>query len=135
MKINQSYLLGGIILVLLITSLNGLFLISGNKQKTAENINIIDKNAYQAVFLSNNQIYFGHLSIESSDYLKLREVYYIQVIEGKNSKNRLVRLGDTEPHGPNNEMTLYKGNIIFWENLRSDSQVVQGIQTLKLQGK
>lgn len=134
MKINQSYLLGGIILVLVMTSLNSLFLIEiSNDGNNSEKI--IDKNAYQAVFLSNNQIYFGHLTIDSKDYLKLRDVYYIQISEEKQTKNRLVRLGDTEPHGPNNEMVLSKEAILFWENLKADSQVVQGIQTLKLQNK
>lgn len=137
MKIHQSYLFGGIILALLISSLNGLLVLknskSGNNKEQLINEQLINKDAYQAVFLSNNQIYFGHLVIDSTDYLRLQDVYYIQVNEKNQTKNRLVRLGDTEPHGPNNEMILNKETVLFWENLKSDSPIVQGIETLKLQ--
>ena len=41
----------------------------------------IDAGAYQAVFLTNDQIYFGHLKNISSDYLILSDVYYVKVNE------------------------------------------------------
>lgn len=142
MKINQSYLFGGMILALVISSLNSVFIIrnrpdSKEKElKELEERQLIDKDAYQAVFLSNNQIYFGHLTINSlNNYLKLLDVYYIKVNERDQKKNQLVRLGDTEPHGPNNEMIINKETVIFWENLKSDSPIVQGIETLILQNK
>ena len=139
MKIQQSYLFGGIILALVISSLNNLFIIKNKEsgqEKQLEERQLIDKDAYQAVFLSNNQIYFGHLTMNSStDYLKLLDVYYIQINERDKRKNQLVRLGDTEPHGPNNEMILNNEAILFWENLKSDSPIAQGIETLKLQNR
>ena len=138
MKIQQSYLFGGIILALVISSLNNLFIIKNKEsgqEKQLEERQLIDKDAYQAVFLSNNQIYFGHLVIQSIDYLILQDVYYIQVNEKNKKKNQLVRLGDSEPHGPNNEMILNKESVLFWENLKSDSPIVQGIETLKLQNR
>ena len=128
MKINQSYLFGGVVLVLFISALNSLFIInskdpSGNK--------LIDRNAYQAVFLSNNQIYFGHVKNSSSDYVELDDVYYIQVNDADTTQNRLVRLGDAEPHGPKNEMVINKSHILFIENLNSSSKVVQAIQNIQ----
>lgn len=140
MKIRQSYLFGGIILALVISSLNSLLIIrnrlDNEEKEQLEERQLIDKDSYQAVFLSNNQIYFGHLTADfSTDYLKLLDVYYIQINERDQKKNQLVRLGDTEPHGPNNEMILNKESVIFWENLKSDSQIVQGIESIKLQNK
>src|SRR3989338_8488002 len=52
----------------------------------------IDHDIYQAVFLTNNQIYFGHLDTHSK-FMVLRDVYYIQVDDG-NAKGRLVKLGE-----------------------------------------
>ena len=58
----------------------------------------IDSDAYQAVFLTNDQIYFGRLKNISSDYLILSDVYYVKVNES--GAGQLVKLGAGEPHGP-----------------------------------
>ena len=39
----------------------------------------IDSSVYQAVFLTNDQIYFGNLKSASSDYLILSDVYYVNI--------------------------------------------------------
>lgn len=93
----------------------------------------IDPNAYQAVFLTNNQIYFGRLKNISSDYLVLSDVYYIKVSE--DGKGQLVKLGVIEPHGPKDTMTINRNQVLFWENMRPDSQVVRTIQGMQTQGK
>ena len=138
MKINQSYLFGGIVLVLVISTLNSLLVIAGENLKNNGD-KAIDENTYQAMFLTNNQIYFGHAKSGSSDYVKLEDVYYIQInnsdSDGNSTQNRLVRLGDSEPHGPKNEMIINKSHILFIENLNSNSQVVKAIQSIQLQKK
>lgn len=91
-----------------------------------------DPSTYQAVFLSNDQIYFGHLKSggsRESEYLTLTDVYYVKV--GEDSVGRVVKLGQIEPHKPTNEMILNREHILFWENLSSDSPVVQTIQGYK----
>lgn len=145
MKIHQSYLFGGIILVLVIISLNSLFIIQNRSPKSDSKNSerqIIDKDTYQAVFLNNNQIYFGHLHDTSSDYLVLSDVYYIQLTQESSKKGqpvqekgRLIRLGDSEPHRPQNEMILNKEHILFWENLRTNSPIVNTIQSMNVQRK
>ncbi len=93
---------------------------------------LIDQTTYQAVFLENDQIYFGKLKNVESQYPILEDVYYVR-LEGENATSgRLVELGETEPHGPQNSMTLNRDHILFWENLKADSQVVQTIHNLKL---
>ncbi len=95
----------------------------------------VDAGSLQAVFLDNNQIYFGHLKDIDSQYPVLRDVYYIQVSETTDKKpqasNKLVKLGDIEPHRPQNEMILNKEHILFFENMRPDSPVVRAIEGQK----
>lgn len=98
----------------------------------------IDTDTYQAVFLENGQVYFGRLSDINSDYVKLTDVYYLQSnqdVQGeKDTKSsekeqnqmQLNRLGN-ELHGPQNQMFIVQENISFWENLKSDSNVVKAI--------
>lgn len=112
------------------------FVISGDSQQRLTNPDI-----YQAVFLTNDQIYFGHLKDVESDYPVLEDVYYVQVSEtsagGQAAKSigRLVKLGESEPHRPTNRMVINKDQILFWEDLNADSPVVQTILNLKLQGR
>lgn len=94
-----------------------------------DNNDFIDPSAYQAVFLTNDQIYFGQLKNISSDYLILTDVYYAKVNE--DGVGQLVKLGEGEPHGPRGEMIINQDQVLFWENLNSNSPVVKAIQQRK----
>jgi hypothetical protein len=95
-------------------------------------------DSYQAVFLTNDQVYFGKLSRRDSQYPVLRDVYYLQVSQtlqprGENapqSNLNLVKLGG-EIHGPSDEMFLNRDQILFYENMKSDSQVTTAIKNYK----
>ena len=91
---------------------------------------------YQAVFLTNGQVYFGKLSGANNHYLVLRQVYYLQTNDQQVQPNQepaqdnnvsLVKLGN-ELHGPEDEMFIEKDKVIFWENLKDDGKVVQAIK-------
>ena len=92
---------------------------------------------YQAVFLDNDQVYFGKISSSlNSPFVTLKEVFYLQinqdlqpVPEGAPTQPRfvLVKLGQQEIHGPKSEMLINRNHVLFIEDLRDDSQVVQGI--------
>ena len=65
----------------------------------------------------------------------LREVFYLQVTQALQPKEQdappqqninLVKLGG-ELHGPQDEMVLNRDHILFYEDLKSDSQVVKAI--------
>ena len=100
--------------------------------KTRYQEKLIKSDSYQAVFLENDQIYFGKLKDIDFQYLILEEVYYVR-LEGEGATSgRLVRLGETEPHGPQNQMIINRDHILFWENLKPDSPVVQTILNLRL---
>ena len=90
---------------------------------------------WQAVFLTNNQVYFGHLEDYDRGYVRLRRVYYLRVAENlqqggpdTNSNLNLVKLGG-ELHGPEDAMFIPKDKIQFWENLKPSSPVVQSIES------
>lgn len=101
----------------------------------------IKKNQYQAVFLTNGQVYFGKLSNSQSKYLKLQDVYYLQVqsdqkeAQAQNQQPaigepQLIKLGE-ELHGPEDFMNISEDQVTFWENLKQDSKVVKAIQQYK----
>ena len=87
----------------------------------------IDPNTYQSVVLTTNQVYFGHLKSVSDDYLILSDVYYIKI---ESEGGRIVKLGINEAHGPEDKMVINQDHVVFWENLRPDSQVIKTIQDM-----
>lgn len=93
----------------------------------------VDKNKWQAVFLNNNQVYFGHVKNEGGGYVALTDIFYLRATQplqqGSQSEPQLslVKLG-SELHGPEDMMHIPKNVILFWENLKDDSQVVQAIK-------
>ena len=59
---------------------------------------------WQAVFLSNGQVYFGHVSKQNKDEVLLKDIYYLQV-------NRQIQPEDANAQQP--ELSLVKlGNEI-----------------------
>ena len=91
--------------------------------------------AWQAVFLTNGQVYFGHLKRQNSQYLVLNEVYYLVVDQqaqlqsvkeadvGKEEpKLSLVKLGN-ELHGPTDELKINRDHVLFFETMKDDAKV------------
>ncbi len=102
-------------------------------------------DGYCAVFLSNNQVYFGKVAINGWKELKITDVYYLQVntnseVATSDSLNgesdiatagvSLNKLGN-ELHGPKDEMIINRDHILFIERLKSDSKVVKAIEDFK----
>ena len=100
---------------------------------------VVDSSKYQAVFVSNGQVYFGKVSGEKKDYVSVSDVYYMvlkqplqnQKAEGTEQDQTkpeytLVKLGK-EMHGPTS-MSINKDQILFIENLSDDSKVVSTIK-------
>ncbi len=108
--------------------------LSGYAGKTPED------DRYQAVFLTNNQVYFGKLSRIGAQYVTLEDVYYIQNNPQGNQQQSpgpspgpqlsLVQLGN-EIHGPERYMQINADQVIFWEDLKNDSRVVKAINEQK----
>ncbi len=104
---------------------------------------LLSANAYQAVFLSNGQVYFGHAANLNANYVELRDVYYLQVSQvlqpAANKKTpatpqqsiSLAKLGISELHKPKDEMKINRSQILFIEDLEDSSQVVKAINDYK----
>ena len=93
---------------------------------------------WTGVFLTNGQAYFGHFYSGPGDYAKLRDVHYVLAtqLQSQNPSQQgqtalsLQKLGG-EIHGPKTEMKIAKSQILFIEELRADSPVVQSIIQLR----
>ncbi|MEO5690607.1 MAG: hypothetical protein ABIQ64_00270 [Candidatus Saccharimonadales bacterium] len=102
----------------------------------------IKRDRYQAVFLTNGQVYFGKINSMTGDTVVLKDIYYLQqaadVQKQEDEKDQaqnqltLAKLGK-ELHGPEDVMYLERSQMLFWENLTNDSQVVKNIQQEKKQ--
>jgi hypothetical protein len=117
----------------------------GSKNGSAMTSSGSGSSGYQAVFLTNGQVYFGKISDANSDYPVLRDIYYLQVVQpplqGTPTQAQpaqaqaqpqisLVKLGN-ELHGPVDEMHISRTQVLFYEDLKSDGQVVKAIQSYK----
>ena len=99
----------------------------------------VSASDYQAVFLVNGQVYFGQLSGEGSQFMKLTDVYYLQVNQALQPAEEgaaqtpdvsLVKLGN-ELHGPMDLMRINRDQVLLIEDLKADSNVVRAITDYK----
>jgi hypothetical protein len=88
----------------------------------------IDPKAYQAIFLTTSQVYFGKLTIDGDVYV-LNDVYYVNQPDPA-TPGQLVKRG-SEVHGPRDPMLINVQQVLQVENLRDDSQVAQGIRLMQ----
>lgn len=103
----------------------------------------VQGDKYQAVFLTNGQVYFGKVSNVDNDYVKVTDIYYLQVqqsVQPEENQDQaeqqpqvsLTKLG-SELHGPEDSMYVSRDQVLFWENLKNDSKVVEAIKEHKKQ--
>ena len=97
---------------------------------------------WQAVFLTNGQVYFGKVAKEGSQKVVLQDIYYLQVTQplqtsgdqqaqaAAQNELSLVKLGN-ELHGPEDQMRINADQVLFIEDLKSDSRVVEAINNYK----
>lgn len=95
-----------------------------------------DPERYSAVFLTNDQVYFGHIQSLRGNTLILSDVYYLKakadVIDPKaenteaTAKLSLIKLGD-ELHGPENQITINREHVLFYETMKDDSVIRKAI--------
>jgi hypothetical protein len=84
---------------------------------------------YQAVFLDNGQVFFGKVDLGKSDYVFMKDIYYVQNAVNRDTKevsSVLIRRGN-EWHGPN-EMYINVSHVVLIEPVGVDSRVAKLIQ-------
>lgn len=119
-----------VIIVVIVAAGVAYYFVNGGSQ--------VDSSKYQAVFLNNNQVYFGKLHSYGTDQPYLTNVWYIQtpvtsssVASAAQSSQLQLQQLTKSVHGPEDEMILNKSQVLFVENLASDSQVVKLINSNK----
>lgn len=103
----------------------------------------VDTSKYQAVFLTNDQVYFGKIKAINDDVVVITDIYYLQkgsdqaadakqdtAAPAQQSNMSLAKLGN-ELHAPVDQMQINKDQVLFWENLKADGKVAQAIESYK----
>ena len=111
-------------------------------QKLASADGGIESSKYQAVFLTDGQIYYGKLTVLNDRQYKLTNVFYIlsqnenktanadgETAETQNNA-QLIKMGN-ELHGPEDAMMINRDHVLFYENLKPDGKVTQTINQYK----
>jgi len=133
-----------IVIVLLLLVFGALFRdkLFGKNSATTASTSGGKSGVYQAVFLTNGQVYFGKISNTEDNYVTLDDIYYLQVVQpplqgsqqasstAQTPQISLIKLG-SELHGPVDEMHISRSQILFFEDLKSDGQVVKAIMASK----
>lgn len=96
----------------------------------------VNSKEYQAVFLTNSQVYFGKIKTITSNTIELDNIYYLTPNQAsqngtsstaQNTQLTLVKLG-SEIHAPEDSMLIDRHQVLFWENLKDSGKVAQAIK-------
>jgi hypothetical protein len=137
----RKWILAAVAVVVVVVLVAGGLLAMSHHRRFNENKNV-HANEYQAVFLTNGQVYFGKLSDLNNKYVTIHDIYYLQVQQGQTSDGKslqnassstdtnaqvsLAKLG-SELHGPEDKMYIASDQVLFWENLTNGGKVAQAI--------
>lgn len=139
-KLTMGLLLVSTTLLVLAVLLGTVFGVGGQNKEA----DLIQTDKYQAVFLNSQdgQVYFGKLEVFNNDLYQLTDIYYVRVEnpiqpEGANQPAQpnisLAKLGN-ELHGPQDAMYINRAQVLYWENLKDDGQVVTAIKEFQANG-
>ena len=133
-----------LVILLIVLSFAGILYFGAKALSAATADSSVKSKQFQAVFLTNGQVYFGKLADINSSWVKLTDIYYLQVqqqvqpTDSKAAANQqpqvsLAKLGN-ELHGPEDVMYVDRSQVLFWENLKNDGKVVTAIKDYKANG-
>ena len=98
----------------------------------------VKSGSYQALFLTNGQVYFGKLEKADRETIKLTDIFYLQVqqpvqpaeSDQKQGETQLIKLGE-ELHGHEDAMYIDRDQVSFWENIKDNGKVAEAIKQYK----
>jgi len=128
MKVFTSVMLVGIAVLLSAVAVG-----VGHGRSNDNESQFVDSTKYQAVFLNNGQVYFGHISNLNAEYLRMSGIYYLTSAGSGSSNYTLVKLGCQQIHDPTDAMLINRSQVTFWENIKSDGQVGTSIDKFRKQ--
>lgn len=139
---NNNGLLSKVVAIVFgLLCLAGLIWFANHALAEAKADSAIKSKQYQALFLTNGQVYFGKVSQVDKSYVKVTDIYYLQVQQtvqpkdssaaaANNQQVSLAKLGG-ELHGPEDIMYVSRQQVLFWENLKTDGKVAKAIADYK----
>ncbi len=127
--------------LLILTLVLALIFIKNDGRRSESSL--IQADRYQAIFLDSQdgQVYFGKLAVYNEDTYVLKDIYYVRVEnpiqpdggQGQQANISLAKLG-SELHAPEDYMYIQKSQVLYWENLQDEGQVVSAIEDYKANG-
>lgn len=97
----------------------------------------VTRDGLYGVFLTNGQVYFGNITTENKQIVRLEHIYYFQFkglaateAQSAGSDVTLQKLGN-ELHGPEDWMEINRDQILFVERLKTDGKVAKAIETYR----
>lgn len=97
----------------------------------------INSDRNQSVLLTNGQTYFGKLTVIDGDFFRLTDVFYVQsgdaetdAEEATSNNMQLIKRGE-EVFGPEDPMLIARDQVLYFENIKDDSQVSQLMRDYK----
>lgn len=124
---------GGVIVALIVVVIVGVATVWGLNHLGGQT-QTIAKDRYQVVFMQSGQVFFGKLQNTTGDYLTLTSAYYTQTQAqatsaedakaAANGQTQIVPV-NKEIYSPDSSIALRADQVLFWQNLQSDSQVAK----------
>jgi hypothetical protein len=91
----------------------------------------VNANDYQAVFLSNSEVYFGKLTVPSGSFCFLQHVYRLTSVpsakRGQPTRLQLVKLVN-DIHNPLDKLIINRAQILYVENLNPSGSAAHLLQ-------
>lgn len=123
-------------IAVLLVGITIIFMRSHSTTSADDESKYVATSQYQAVFLNNGQVYFGHINDLNQNYIRLTNIYYLtQTGDSTSSNYSLVKLGCQQIHDPTDQMVVNRSQVTFWENLDNDGKVVSSIKQYQTQSK
>jgi hypothetical protein len=91
----------------------------------------VNPDRWQAVFLQDGGVYFGHLEPGGEDFYVLRDAFFIQETppeEEGGAPGREVQPISAQFHGPENLVVINIDQVVAIENLSPQSEVTAAIE-------
>jgi hypothetical protein len=92
-------------------------------------------STWSAVFLNDDEIFFGHITTNNSNQLELTDVFYLQRTQPPQGTQAPAQLSinslvSSQIQCPTDDITLDQTNILYRQDLQSNSFVVQKLNQL-----
>ncbi len=98
---------------------------------------------WEAIYLNNGEVYIGHIRAITGNIIKLGDAYLLNVVkqeqaEGSSRRFKisgdpdrsisLIKWGFYQPLKSTGEIFITRSQVLFWEKLDSDSEVVKQLE-------